>query len=92
MHKKTNTILFLIGATIANLILLFVILMVPLLLYMRFLAAYVPNNLTTLIIVVIFIGAILATYGIYNTVMAKIIEKVDMNKYFDPIFHKKSKK
>ena len=92
MHKKINTILFLIGATIANLIVLMIIFLVPLVLYMRFLATYVSNNLSALIYAVIFIGAILATYGIYNTVMAKIIAKVDMNKYFDPIFHKKGKK
>lgn len=92
MHKKINTILFLIGATIANLIILFILFLVPFLLYMKFVASSVPNNLTALLVVVIFIGAILATYAIYNTIMAKIIEKVDMNKYFDPIFHKKSKK
>jgi len=89
MNKKLNTALFLIGATIANLLMIAIMWLVPTFLYMKFLAPFVSNNLTGLIEVVFFIAAILGTYWLYNAILGKIIAKIDMDKYFDPIFRKK---
>ena len=89
MNKKLNTVLFLIGATLSNIIIILILWLIPLYLYMTFIAQFANEKLTGLIVVVLFIAAILGTYLLYNAIMAKILKKVDMEKYFELNFKKK---
>ena len=86
MNKKLNTLLFILGATVFNLLLMIILMVilfgvVPLLLgeglYKRVMPFLVP---------ILFIAAIVATFFIYNAIMKFVTRKIDMEKYFHPIF------
>ena len=89
MNKKLNTALFLVVATLVNIVIMLILWLVPLFLYIRFLAPYISEGLTTLIVIVIFIGAIVATYFLYNLILKRYSAKVDMDRHFEPLFRKK---
>ena len=88
MNKKTNTILFTLGATIFNLITMLILFAVPLVIL---LAIFKERLMGVLPIVglVLFFGALVANFFIYGWVMRKISEKINMDKYFEPLFKKK---
>jgi len=66
MNKKLNTALFMIGATVFNLVLLFVL-------------------------IVVFLAAMVGSFLIYNQVVKWIARKIDMEKYFLPLFKRRPK-
>ena len=85
MSQKINTIFFLVTATLVNLIIMAVFIIVPFFLYMRFLAPHMPKDLTFIPIIVILVGATIGTYISYNALMRKIATKLDFEKHFDPL-------
>ncbi len=91
MRKKLNTLLFMVGATVANIIIMMILLLVPFIVFTRFWASYVPDMLRTPIYVLIIVLSIVGTYFIYNAVINKIMKKVDMDKYFHPILKPKKR-
>jgi len=86
MSKKTNTILFLIGGTIFNVIVTIVCFLLLLLIYSNFLFGNVSESVAAWALPVFFAGAIAASFFIYRLAIKIIMKKIDMEKYFDPIF------
>ena len=90
MNKKANTILFMLGATVLNVIMMIVIFLALMLLY----AWIVPGGFGTqagqIVGIVLFLGSIGLTYFIYHKLVKWISGKWDLEQYFDPIFGKKS--
>jgi len=88
MNKKTNTILFILGATVFNvlvclagfigLFLLYVSLIVPMF--------GLGEESWSVAIIFIFAGGIALSILIYRIVLKAVMKKVDVEKYFDPIF------
>ena len=91
MNKKLNTFLFMVGATLGNILIMLVLLLVPFIVFTRFLAVYVPDFLRAPIYVLIIILAIVGTFFVYNLIMEKITKKIDMEKYFHPILKPRKK-
>jgi hypothetical protein len=89
MNKKANTILFVLGATVVNVLVMIVIFLVLFILYGRFIAQAISPQVNQIIILVLFVGSIVATYFIYHRMVKWISAKWDMEKYFDPIFRRK---
>lgn len=89
MNKKANTILFMLGATVLNVVMMIVIFLAFMLLY----AWIVPGGFGTqagqIVGIVLFLGSIGLTYFIYHRLVKWISGKWDLEKYFDPIFGKK---
>ena len=84
MNKKLNTAVFLVVATAVNIgimLVVFVVLMVV----VTLLARDKPQLMSVLYIVAFFL-AIVATFFLYSLVMKLFQKKVDMEKYFHPIF------
>jgi len=90
MSKKTNTFLFIIGGTIFNIIVTVLCFALFLFAYSRFLFPYLPEDSGAWIIPLIFVLSITASLFIYRQVIKVFIEKVDMEKYFDPVFTRKN--
>jgi hypothetical protein len=88
MNKKTNTILFILGATVFNLITMAILFFVPLLILLMLFRENLGSYFGILTIF-LFIGALVGSFVIYGFVMKRISAKVDMDKYFEPIFRKK---
>jgi cytochrome c biogenesis protein CcdA len=86
MNKRTNTVLFLIGATVFNLLVMFALIVVLLVAIGALFRDSLSPNLMAILMVVIFIGSIAASFLIYSRVIKWLSRKVDMDKYFMPIF------
>jgi hypothetical protein len=86
MNKKTNTLLFILGATFFNVLVTVVCFMVLLVLYARFIVALLPEEGQSWGFPVIFIAAIALSFVIYRVALKQLMKKIDVEKYFDPIF------
>lgn len=89
MNKKANTILFMLGATVVNVIMMVAIFVLLFILYGRFVAPAVSPEVTQILLVVMFVGAIALTYFLYHRIIKWISNKWDLDQYFDPIFRRK---
>jgi len=84
MNKKANTLLFVLGATVFN-----VITAVACILLLFILLSFITSRLNAgqdFIFPVSFIGGIVASFFVYRAVIKIIIKKIDAEKYFDPLF------
>ena len=88
MNKKANTVLFILGATVFNLLTMAVLFIVPLLLIIAIFKDGIGDAFP-IVSLVLFFGALVGSFFVYGFAMKKIQAKIDMDKYFDPIFKKK---
>jgi hypothetical protein len=88
MNKKANTLLFILGATVFNILVTVVCFLVIFVLYIRFLASSLPENAAAWGFPLIFIAAIALSFVIYRLILKQLLKKIDVEKYFDPIFGK----
>jgi len=88
MNKKTNTILFILGATVFNVLIVLIGFVGLLLLYINVImpAFGLGEEAWSTAIIFIFAGGIVLSILIYRVVLKAIVKKVDVDKYFDPIF------
>jgi hypothetical protein len=89
MNKKVNTVLFLLGATVFNLLVMFLIIVVFLVLLSAIFRGSLNPNVLSVLMIVVFIGSIAASFFIYGRLVKWISRKVDMEKYFLPLFRRK---
>ena len=86
MNKKTNTWLFILGGTVFNILVTIIAFIVLLVVFLRFLAPALPEAAASWGLLVIFIGAIALSFVVYRVVLKQLMKRIDMDKYFDPIF------
>jgi hypothetical protein len=86
MNKKVNTLLFILGATVFNILITVVGFVALFLLYARFAAPHLPESAAAWGFPVIFIGSIAISFLVYRVVLKFLLKRVDAEKYFDPIF------
>jgi hypothetical protein len=89
MNKKVNTILFILCATLFNIIIALVSWVVFTLLYVRFLMLQMPEASRSWAFAIIFLASIGVSFLVYRIVLKHLIEKIEIEKYFDPLFVKK---
>jgi len=90
LNKKVNTALFILGATLVNMLMIFVLFF--LLILLAGLLIPEPGQSTAQIIFfVVFIGSIAVSFFIYNKLIKWLTNKIDMEKYFHPIFRPRSR-
>ena len=92
MSKKTNTLLFILGGTVFNILITIISFIILLLIYSRFLYTQLPESAAAWIMPVIFVISIVISFLVYRVVIKIIMKKVDMEKYFDPIFGRSPRK
>jgi uncharacterized membrane protein (DUF485 family) len=86
MSKKSNTLLFILGATVFNVLSTIVFLLLLLVLYTQLLAPLLPRESATWGLPVIFIASFVLSFVLYRLILKQVMKKVEMEKYFDPIF------
>jgi hypothetical protein len=88
MSKKSNTLLFILGATVFNIVTTILCVVLLGAVYFTLIAPRLSNPETSaaLALPVIFIGAIVLSFLIYRFILKLIMKKVDVEKHFDPIF------
>jgi hypothetical protein len=92
MNKKVNTVLFILGATLFNVIVAVVSFLVLLLLYAKFLLPKIPQAGYSWAFSLIFIAAIAISILVYRAVLKHFLNKINVEQYFDPLFVRNIKK
>jgi len=90
MNKKLNTVLFVLGATVFNIIAAIASFIVLFLLYANFLAAHIPETARSWSFSLIFMASLVSSFFIYRAVLKYLLTKVNVEKYFDPLFIRKN--
>ncbi|MDR1444381.1 MAG: leader peptide processing enzyme [Treponema sp.] len=85
MNKRTNTLLFILGATVFNILLYIICFLLLLVIYSRF-AVLLPESSQQWGIIVILILPIALSFILYRVILKAILKKVDMEKHFAPLF------
>lgn len=86
MNKKTNSIVFMLVATVVNIILTLVCMFLLFVIYAKFLAPILPADSAAWGVPIIFIAAIALSFIIYRAGIKLFSKKVDVEKHFDPLF------
>lgn len=89
MNKKLNTFLFILGATVVNIVTMLIIIIFGIWL----LSKIVPDNAQSgqFLFMLLFFIAIGGSFVIYHQLIKFISRKVDMDKYFHPLFKPRKK-
>ena len=89
MNKKLNTALFMLGATVFNLLLLFVLILLAMLALTAAFGSRLGPSVMSILLIVVFLAAMVGSFLIYNQVVKWIARKIDMEKYFLPLFKRR---
>jgi uncharacterized membrane protein (DUF441 family) len=86
MNKKVNTLLFILGATLFNIIITIIFFLILLRLYVKLIMPLIPEDGRTWGFPIIFIAAIALSFVAYRVALKQLIKKINIDKYFDPLF------
>jgi uncharacterized membrane protein YedE/YeeE len=89
MNKKVNTLLFILGATLFNVLVAIISFVLLTILYVRFISTFVPERSQDWIFAIIFLASLAISFVVYRYALKFLIKKIDLEKYFDPIFVRK---
>lgn len=92
MNKKVNTALFIAGATVFNILVTVTAFLLLLTVYAQCVMRYLPEGAQAWSFSLIFIAAIVISFCIYRFILKILLKKIEMEKYFAPIFTGKSGK
>ena len=92
MNKKVNTILFILGATLFNILTVIISFVVLMLLYYKFIMVLLPETIRSWSFALIFLASIVVSFVIYRYLLRFLLKKIEIEKYFDPLFARKYKK
>jgi hypothetical protein len=84
MSKKTNTLLFILIATAANIVLTLASFLVLFLPYTLLLAPRLPASSVIWILALLFLLALVISFIVYQALLKLFIRKVDVRKSFAP--------
>jgi hypothetical protein len=86
MSKKTNTLWFILAATVFNVLITVVIMLVLFVIFVRFLVPVLPESVVGWGLPVLLLAAIGLAFLTYQQIIKRVLKRIDVDKYFDPIF------
>ena len=90
MNKKVNAILFVLGATLFNILVTVVSFILLLVICSKFIIPHLPEAAQAQAagwsVVLIFIAAIAISFVAYRLALKLLLNKVQIDKYLDPLF------
>ena len=89
MNKKTNTFLFIVVATLFNIFIMIVLMIIFFAVPPILIRGEAYKKVIPYLMPILFLAAIVLTFFIYNLIMKYVSKKIDMEKYFHPIFKRK---
>ena len=89
MNKRLNTVLFILGATVFNILITVLSFLLLLVVYAKFFLQVLPEAAHTWAFPLLFIAAIAISFIAYRYTLRYLMKKIDMEKYFDPLFVRK---
>ena len=91
MNKKINTVLFVLGATVVNIILMICLALLGLYILSLLPLQQMGGGVRSILMIVVFIGSVVGTFFLYHALVKIVSKRIDMEKYFHPIFKKEAK-
>ena len=91
MNKKVNTFLFILGATVFNVLVAIICFFLLTFLYLTFIAHLLPEQGHVWSFTFIFLACIVLSILVYRFAVKFLLKKIDVEKYFDPIFIRKNR-
>ena len=91
MNKRVNTVLFILGATLFNIIITVGSFLLLLTVYAKFIMRFLPEAAQAWSFPLLFIAAIAISFVVYRFVLKLLLKKIEMEKYFDPILGNREK-
>jgi hypothetical protein len=88
MNKKVNTLLFILGATVFNVIVAVISFIILILLCGRFILPRIPETGYSWVVSLILLASIAISILVYRAVLKFFLNKIDVEQYFDPLFVK----
>ena len=89
MNKRVNTVLFLLIATLFNILVIFVIFLVGFVLLGQFILPIVSPQVGQILLIVLFCGSLALGYVIYNKTLKWFQQRYKTTEALEPIFRKK---
>ena len=89
MNKKLNTIFLILGATIFNVLVVLACFFLLFLIYVKFFANLLPEQSGSWIFTFIFLVSVAVSFFVYRFLLKYLLKKIDVDKYFDPLFVKR---
>jgi len=86
MNKKLNTIFFILGATFFNVLVAIISFVLFTIVYVRFIMNLIPEQNRSWGFTLIFLLSIAVSFLVYRYLLKYLLTKVNVEKYFDPIF------
>ncbi|MBN1686809.1 MAG: leader peptide processing enzyme [Spirochaetales bacterium] len=86
MNKKVNTVLFIMAATVVNIVTMLIILFAGIYLAGALLSESARESAGQFVFIVIFLIAVLGSFFIYNRLVRAVSKRIDFEKHFHPIF------
>ncbi|NQT60995.1 MAG: leader peptide processing enzyme [Bacteroidetes bacterium] len=90
MNKKVNTALFMLGATLVNIVLMLVLL-IGLIMLIGAIFPEPSSSLAQILLIAAFLLALAGSFGIYTLIIKLVSKRIDMDKYFHPLFKPKNR-
>jgi hypothetical protein len=92
MNKKLNTAIFIVAATVANLLMMVILFLIPFAILALTVPQFLGSQAGSLLMVLLFFGALVGSFFLYGLIMKKLSEKYNLDQYLHPIFKPKNKK
>lgn len=86
MSKKTNSLIFMVIATIVNVVILLVFCVVGLLLLNALAGAFPESPLIPALIILVFLGVILLSFFTYSKLVKWLNKRFNLEDKMDPLF------
>ncbi|MDA3834795.1 MAG: leader peptide processing enzyme [Spirochaetales bacterium] len=91
MNKKVNTALFIVAASVLNVVMMMVLFILALGVLGALLSEDTSPASAQFFMLLAFIFSIGGSYGLYTLLIQFISKKIDMEKYFHPVFRRRPK-
>jgi len=88
MNKKVNTLLFILGATVFNVIVAVISFIILIILCGKFILPRIPETGYSWAVSLILLASIAISIFVYRIVLKFLLTKIDIEQYFDPLFVK----
>jgi len=85
MNKKLNTLLFVLGATLFNILVVVVSFLLLSAIFVAAIARHLPDGAEQMGLSVIFIASIVISFFVYRLALNRLLGKIKFEDYFDPI-------
>ncbi|MDR2597937.1 MAG: leader peptide processing enzyme [Treponema sp.] len=92
MNKRINTLLFVLGATVFNIIITIISFIGLTILYIKLIIPLTSEASQPWGFVIVFMASLAVSFVVYRFLFKFLLKKIDVEKYFDPLFARRYKK